>query len=148
MICLGGAVSHSLFICGFPGTAGAVILGLSGGLVFRAPPALAAHAACQLGGTAWLDPQCGEWATDGRVHLCTGVPPLPPTHLPSVCEINVVFVWVNAASVALLCYFLSWREGKQACRPQSYATLLAHFCLIHIVSALDRAGSWVGEEGC
>ena len=54
-------------------------------------------AACRLGGNAWLDPQCGEWAAHDHVQLRTCVPPPPPPRLPSVCEINVAFVWVTAA---------------------------------------------------
>lgn len=76
------------------------------------------------------------------VQLCTCVPPPPPACLPSVCEINVVFVWISAAFVALL--HLS-QKGKQAYRPQPHASLLP---FISTVSALDKAGSWVGWEGC
>lgn len=71
----------------------------------------------------------------------------PPTHLPSVCEINVVFVWVSAASLALLRHILSRREGKRGRRPQPNASFLAPFCLICTVSALDRASSWVERKG-
>lgn len=39
-----------------------------------------------------LNPQGGEWAADGDCS-CAPVSPNPtPTHPPSVCEINVVFV--------------------------------------------------------
>lgn len=40
MVCVGGAVPHSYLFVVFPGTAGAVPLRLSGGLVFRALPTL------------------------------------------------------------------------------------------------------------
>ena len=115
--------------------------------MFRALPALT-PAACRLGGTAWLDPQCGEWAAVDGVQLCTRVPPPPPTHLPSVCEINMVFVWVSAASLAFLRHLLSQRKGKQACRSQLRASFLPTFRLIYTVSAVDNAGTWVGRKVC
>lgn len=50
----------------------------------------------RFGGSAWLDPQCGE----GCRWLCGFTPvSLPPPRLPSVCEINVLSVWVSAAFV-------------------------------------------------
>lgn len=139
MICVGGAVPHSyLFV---------VLLGQLELCPFHrarcsGPSLHSLLAACRLGGSAWLDPQCGEWVADDCVQLCTCVPPPPPACLPSVCEINVVFVWISAAFVALL--HLS-QKGKQAYRPQPHASLLP---FISTVSALDKAGSWVGWEGC
>lgn len=128
MICMGGAVSHSYLFVVFLGQLELSSLAFQGACVQE--PSL--HSlVCQLGSTAWLEPQCGKWVTDDRVQLCTCVPPPPLTHFPRVCEINVVFVWVSAASVAFLCYFLSGREGKRACRPQPNVSLLALFWLIH-----------------
>lgn len=70
----------------------------------------------------------------------------PATHLPSVCEINVVFVWVIAASVALLHYILSWREGK---RPTGLNLMPASWHLSHTHCLCSGQSCFLGgEEGC
>lgn len=73
------------------------------------------HLSLRFGGTAvQAGSQCREQAAaddSAAVHLCP--PPPPSTHLPSVCEINLVFVWVSAASVALLRH-RSQGKGKKA----------------------------------
>lgn len=145
MACVGGAVPHSylfvvllrqLELCppGFQGAWG------------PGPSLHSLLAACRLGGNAWLDPQCGEWAAHDHVQLRTCVPPPPPPRLPSVCEINVAFVWVTAALWSS--FATSQRKGKQACRPQLQASLLPTQQLRDTASAQDRAGSWAGREGC
>lgn len=65
------------------------------------------------------------------VQLCTCVPPPPPTRLPSVCEINVVSVWVSAAAFAFLRHHLSQKKGKETCRPQLHASLSSFPVHIH-----------------
>lgn len=108
MICMGGAVSRSYLFVVFLGQLELSPL-VFRGLSVQGPSLHSLLTVCQLGGTPWREPQCGKWVADDHVQLCICVPPPPLTHLPSVCEINVVFVWVSAASVAFLRY--SFREG-------------------------------------
>ena len=81
------------------------------------------------------------------LQLCTCVPPPPPTCLPSVCEINVVSVWVSAAAFAFLRCHLSQKKGKETCRPQLHASLSSFPVHIHCLCS-GNTGSWVGREWC
>lgn len=88
----------ALIYCQCPGTAGAGPLSLAGGLMFRA---LTTH---QVRGiTVQADPSMGNgplMATVGTAHTCV-LYRSPNTHTPclSVCEINVVIVWISPASL-------------------------------------------------
>lgn len=96
MICLGGAVSHSYLFVVFPGQLELSSLAFQGAWCSGAPLHLLHVLPVNLEALPGWTLSVGSGPlTDGCVHLCTGVPTLPPTHLPSVCEINVVFVWVK-----------------------------------------------------
>ena len=76
-----------------------------------------------------------------RLHTC--VP--PPPRLPSVCEINVVWVW----SVLLLLHSFATSFHRRVERPVGLHFMSASlaFQFIHTVSALDSTGpGWVPNQ--
>lgn len=75
-----------------------------------------------------------------RLHTC--VP--PPPRLPSVCEINVVWVWL----VLLLLHSFATSFHRRVERPVGLHFMSASlaFQFIHTVSALDSTGpGWEGS---
>lgn len=59
MICVGGAVPHSYLFVIFSGQLELCPLAFQGAWC-SGPSLYSLLAACQPGGTAWLDPQCGQ----------------------------------------------------------------------------------------
>lgn len=139
MTCMGGAVPHCYLLLVFLGQLELCPLAFLG-LGVQGPPALTSCCLLTLEALqSRLNPSVGSGPLMVTVYSCAPVAPQPhPAHLPSVCEINLVFVPVHEASVGPLRH-LSQRKSR-ACAP------LVNFYL-YTISALGSAGSWVGGEG-
>lgn len=131
MTCMGGAVPYCYLLLVFLGQlelCPSAFLGLG----VQGPPCTHLLLPVDSGGIAvQTEPQCGEWAADGDcVQLCTCAPLNPhPAHLPSVCEINLVFVPVSEASVGPLRH-LSQRKGRTCSLTPTSCNFLSthHLC--------------------
>lgn len=141
MICVGGAAPHCYLLLVFLGQLELCPLAFPG-LGVQGRPALTSCCLLTLEALQSRLNPVWEWAADGDcVQLCTCVPYPHSVHLPSVCEINLVFVPVIEASVGPLRH-LSQRKGR-ACTLTVTSSLS-----VGTISAVEGAGSWGTRAGC
>lgn len=139
---MGGAVPHCYLLLVFLGQLELCPLAFPG-LGVQGPPALTSCCLLTLKALqSRLNPSVGSGLLMVTVYSCAPVSPTPPpVHLPSVCEINLVFVLVIEVSVGPLRH-LSQRKGR-ACTLTVTSSLS-----IGTISAVEGAGSWGTRAGC
>lgn len=127
MTCMGGAVPHCYLLLVFLGRLELCPLAFLG-LGVQGPPALTS--CCLLTVEALqsrLNPGVGSGLLMVTVYSCPSNP--HPAHLPSVCEINLVFVPVSEVSVGPLRH-LSQRKGRACVLSPTSCNFLSthHLC--------------------